>query len=128
MKLKLFLTIVLLIGIIIGCGPRVYIHHYSDVPKLESIPPQYVKLLRYEPKKPHIKVGEIVFYPEPGMDAYYVENLLKERTGRMGADALVIVEDKFFKRAVVEDYFWYRKHIIYRERVIVGVAIKFTQY
>jgi hypothetical protein len=60
------------------------------------------------------------------MDRFYVEGVLREKAARMGADALVVVADRFFRGAVVYNY-WHGPRAVF-ERHIVGIAIRFRRY
>jgi len=126
MKSKL-LAIVLATAAIVGfsaCYSYMGHRYYLNTPSFAPTNPAHVQLLRQEPKRQHIQLGEVWIRPEPGMSAHFVENSLRERASAMGADALVIVEDRYFNRYVVGYSYWHG-HRAYRERDIVGVAIRY---
>lgn len=105
---------------------RPYGHRfYPNAPRFEPTDPARVRLLRNEPRRDHIQLGEVRLRPSRGMDRRYVEGLLRERAALMGADALVIVVDRFFRDRVVYSY-WRGPGIVY-ERHIVGIAIRYTR-
>jgi hypothetical protein len=104
-----------------GCYSYIGHHYYPDVPYYPATNPGHVQLLRHEPGRSHIQLGEMWIRPEPGMSDAFVENSLRERAAAMGADALVIVVDRYFSRY---DHYWYGHHI-YRERDIEGIAIRY---
>jgi hypothetical protein len=58
------------------------------------------------------------------MSRYHVENKLRKKAARMGADAVVIIEDKEFRNSRI-----YRRYgrgtMVFRERFIGGIAIRF---
>jgi len=87
--------------------------------------PANVELLRRDPRREHIQLGEVWIRPDRGMDRPYVEGLLREQAAAMGADAVVIVVDRFFREGVVYNY-WHGAAAYY-ERHIVGVAIRFKR-
>jgi len=64
--------------------------------------------------------------PEPRMRRAYVEDVLREEAARMGADALVIAVDRFF-REPVWDRGYGRGRGYYRERQIIGIAIRYRR-
>lgn len=98
---------------------------YPDAPRLAPTNPASVELLRREPKRDHVRLGEVWIRPDPGMDRGYVDGLLREKTAAMGGDALVIVVDRFFREGVVYSY-WGGVLPAY-ERRIVGVAIHYKK-
>lgn len=107
----------------IACSPYSGQFHYTRTPYFEPTHPDDVRLLRTDPRRPHIQLGEVWIRPEPGMSSRYVENTLRARAAALGANALVIVEDRYFNRYVVRNYRY--GHRAYRERSIVGIAIRY---
>lgn len=97
--------------------------YYPHTPRFEPTHPARVELLRREPRRDHIRLGEVWINPEPWMSAYDVEGILQEKTADMGGDALVIVADRFFNRGAHYGY-WRRPARVY-DRQIVGIAIRF---
>lgn len=93
-------------------GPQYGHHFYPDAPRLAATDPARVALLRGEPSRDHIKLGEVWIRPSQEMDRFTVEGVLREKTAGMGADALVIVMDA--KRAGFDGR-------------IVGVAISYKR-
>ena len=98
---------------------------YPGVPRFAPTHPAEVELLRREPRRDHIQLGEVWVRPSWRMDRFYVEGLLREKAAAMGADALVIVEDRFFREGVVFNY-WRGRRAAY-ERHIVGIAIRYRR-
>ena len=98
---------------------------YPGTPRFAPTHPASVDLLRREPRRDHIRLGEVWIRPDPRMDRFYVEGVLKEKAARMGADALVIVADRFFREGVVFNY-WRGPMTVY-ERQIVGIAIRYRR-
>jgi hypothetical protein len=98
---------------------------YPDTPRLRPTNPAEIELLRREPRADHIRLGEVWVRPDRAMDRGYVEGILREKAALMGADALVIVVDRFFREGVVYNY-WRGRMVIY-ERHIVGVAIRYKR-
>jgi hypothetical protein len=100
-------------------------HFYPDTPRFAPTNPNQVELIRREPRRDNIRLGEVWIRPTPGMDRFYVEGILREKTAAMGGDALVIVADKFFREGVVFSY-WYGPRPVY-ERQIVGIAVRYKR-
>jgi hypothetical protein len=98
---------------------------YPGTPRFAPTHPGSVDLLRREPRRDHIRLGEVWIKPDPRMDRFYVEGVLREKAARMGADALVIVADRYFREGVVYNY-WRGPRTVY-ERQIVGVAIRYRR-
>ena len=59
------------------------------------------------------------------MDRYYVEGMLREKAAAMGADALVIVADRYFRERAFYSY-WSPRKTVY-DRQIVGIAIRYRR-
>jgi len=58
------------------------------------------------------------------MSRRYVERRLREEAARMGADALVIVVDRFFREPVWDRGYGRGR---YSERQIIGIAIRYRR-
>ncbi len=119
----LLITIALSLGSV-SCYRHVGHHLYPGGPRFEPTYPGDVHLLRSEPRRSHIQLGEVWIRPNPRMSRYYVEGKLREKAARMGADALVIAVDRYFGDRVVVRRYW-RGSMVYQERLIVGVAIRY---
>jgi hypothetical protein len=100
-------------------------HLYPETPRFAPTHPDSVDLLRREPRRDHIRLGEVWIRPSRHADRYYVEGVLREKAALMGADALAIVADRYFGGGVVYDY-WRGPRRIYR-RQIVGIAIRYRR-
>lgn len=98
---------------------------YPDTPRFAPTNPAQVELLRREPRRDHLRLGEVWIRPTPRMSRFQVEGVLREKTAAMGGDALVIVADKLFREGVVFSY-WYGPRPVY-ERQIVGIAIRYKR-
>jgi hypothetical protein len=96
---------------------------YPDVPRFAPTDPGQVALMRREPRRDHIRLGEVWIRPSPSMDRFYVEGLLRDQAARMGAEAVVIVVDRFFREGVA--YSYWRGPVPVYERQIVGIAIRY---
>lgn len=123
-NLSILVLGVLLMGVV-SCYRPYGFRLYPDSPRFAPTFPGDVALLRREPRRDHIRLGEVWIRPNYRMDRFYVEGVLKEKAAAMGADALVIVADRFFREGVVYSY-WYGPRMVY-ERQIVGVAIRYRR-
>jgi hypothetical protein len=114
----------LTLGIVSCYRPYGY-SFYPGAPRFAPTNPGAVELLRREPRRDHVRLGEVWIRPELGMDRGYVEGILRENAALLGADALVIVADRYFREGVVYNY-WRGRRAVY-ERHIVGVAIRYKR-
>ena len=119
------LALVLLLMSVVSCYQRSGYHFYPNTPFFGATDPAQVDLLRKEPRRDHIRLGEVWIRPTARMDRFHVEGVLREKAARMGADALVIVADKYFQEGVVFSY-WHGPRPVY-ERQIVGIAIRYKR-
>ena len=116
--------ILILIAGTFSCRPYAGAKLYPGTPHFARTHPDHVMLIKRRPKRNHIELGNVWIRPEPWMDRYFVEYKLRKKAARLGADAVVIIEDKYFRNRAA--YRHYRGGtMIYRERFIGGVAIRF---
>jgi hypothetical protein len=123
-RLTIILVAVLAVAAVSCYRPYGY-RLYPETPRFAPAHPDSVELLRREPRRDHIRLGEVWIRPSRYADRYYVEGVLREKAALMGADALVIVADRYFGGGVVYDY-WRGPRRIYR-RQIVGIAIRYRR-
>ncbi len=87
-----------------------------------------VQILRVEPTRPHVQLGQV--QAEPSSDRVpnpQIEQALQKAAAKMGANAVVIVADRTQAMgAVVTGPLWARQMDTITGRVIVGVAIHYT--
>ena len=116
--------ILILIAGTFSCRPYAGARMYPGTPLFARTHPDHVMLIKRHPRRDHIELGNVWIRPEPWMDRYFVEYKLRKKAAKMGADAVVIIEDKEFRNRMA-----YRRYgrgtMIYRERFIGGVAIRF---
>lgn len=98
---------------------------YSGTPRFFSTDPRGVELLRREPRRDHIRLGKVWIRPNYGMDRFYVEGVLREKAAALGGDALVIVNDRYFRKSTVYNYRHGRMRV--QRRRIVGIAIRYRR-
>ena len=127
MKTKVlpFLIAALLLAGTAACYRHYGYHFYPNAPYFGPTDPARVDLLRREPRRGHVRLGEVWIRPTWHMDRFYVEGTLREEAARMGADAVVIVADKYFNEGYVHSY-WHGARPVY-ERQIVGIAIRYNR-
>ncbi len=89
--------------------------------------PANIEILRTEPARPHVQLGQV--QAEPSSDsvgAAQIEASLRKEAAKLGADAVVIVQDSTqVTGAYVMGPLWDRSIQRVEGRVIVGVAIKY---
>ena len=97
-------------------------------PTFPPTDPLQVQILRTEPTRPHVQLGQV--QAEPSSDSLpnqQIEQALQKAAAKMGADAVVIVADRTqIMGAVVSGPLWARSVQNISGRVIVGVAIHYT--
>jgi hypothetical protein len=123
-QLSMLFLVTLLLGMISCFRPYGY-RFYPGTPRFAPTNPMSVDILRREPRRDHIRLGEVWIRPDHGMDRFYVEGILREKAARMGANALVIVADRFFRDGFVNNY-WRGPGRVY-DRHIVGIAIRYRR-
>lgn len=123
-KLTLACSLFILAAALSSCRPYAGSRFYPGTPHFARTHPDRVMLIKRRPRRNHIELGHVWIRPEPWMDRYFVENKLRKKAARMGADAVVITEDEEFRDRVA-----YRRYgrgtMVYRGRYIGGVAIRF---
>ena len=109
----------------IACGRPYGYRLYPDMPRFAPTDPGRVDLLRNEPRREHIRLGEVWIRPKPMMGRNYVEGMLRENAAAMGADALVIVADRYFRERAYYSYWRGPRRVT--DRHIVGIAIRYRR-
>ena len=98
-RLSMLFLAMLLLGAIACYRPYGY-HFYPDAPHFAPTSPPAVDLLRREPRRDHIRLGEVWIRPSPRWDRY-------------------------FREGVVYTY-WHGPRVVY-DRQIVGIAIRYRR-
>ncbi|HVP90553.1 MAG TPA: hypothetical protein VMS75_04975 [Terriglobales bacterium] len=119
------LALVALVAGLVSCYHPYGYRFYPGTPRFAPTNPANVELLRRDPRREHIRIGEVWVKPDPGMSRGYVEGMLREQAAAMGADAVVIVVDRVYREGVVYNY--WGGAAAYYERHVVGVAIRFKR-
>ena len=96
-------------------------------PKFPPSDPALVQILRTQPTRAHVRLGEV--RAEPSSDSVPVADIeaaLCKAAAKMGADAAVVVYDRTQTTgAYVMGPWWGRSVQTVQGRVIIAVAIKF---
>lgn len=101
---------------------------YLGVPQFTPTDPNAVEILRRIPKRPHEKLGEVFLQPSGSPSVAEMEQALRGEAAKMGAEAAVVVYDRF-KRigTVIQGPWWARSSYPVYGRTIVAVAIRYTR-
>ena len=112
-----------------GCATiDVASERYLGVPQFAPSAPASVEILRREPKRPHVQLGEVFLSPSDGAQVADIEKALREEAAKLGADAAVVVQDKTKRIGTwVTGSWWVRYHTPVYGRQIVAVAIRYEK-
>jgi energy-converting hydrogenase Eha subunit F len=104
-------------------------HQYLGSQSYPPSDPAQVQILREAPTRPHVKLGEVEAQPSSGsVGNPQIEQALQKTAAKLGANAVVIVADHTqVVGATVTGPGWARSVYPVSGRVIVGVAIRYTQ-
>ena len=123
---KKMVLILVAVAMMASCASNPSVKMYPGARHYSPTHPDQVELLRHEPRRAHMRFGEIRLEAAPRWSRFEVERILREEAANIGADALVIVVDNLYRDSVVTGF--YRPHVrSYRERIIIGVAIRFER-
>lgn len=86
---------------------------YVGVPTFAPVDPATIKVLGYEPRERHDRLGEVVVYAsrEPAPPTADIEKRLREEAAKWGANAVYVVRDIIPPGA--------------SERQLVGIAVRY---
>lgn len=87
-----------------------------------------VQVLRVEPTRPHVRLGEILIDAsvDPAPPITQVEQKLREEAAKLGADAVVVVYDQIQPvAAYVTGPLWSRDIETIQGRKLKGIAIRY---
>ena len=125
---RMFLPVIVL-SFLAGCSMvTVESQRYLGVPTYAPTNPAQVEILRTEPTRPHVRLGEISLEPQDHPSVAEIEEKLRTAAAKMGADAAVIVADKtqIIGAWVTGPWFAREADPIYG-RVIIAVVIRYKQ-
>jgi hypothetical protein len=102
-------------------------NQYVGVPRFAPTNPADIEILRAEPARPCVKIGEV--RAEPSTDSVSVEQIeeaLRQAAAKMGANAVVIISDRMETVGAFESGpLMGRRWSPIQGRVVVGVAIRY---
>ena len=110
-----------------GCaGTNVSTIPYPNVPAFPQTDPAKVQILRTEPARPHVKLGEVTVdvSSSPPPSAQEIDGLLRLAAAKLGADAAVIVDDPT-GGAIASKGWWGRTPMSRASREVVAVAVRY---
>lgn len=100
----------------------------TQVQKFPPMDPGIVGILRSEPTRPHLRLGEIEIEPHVKQSSAELEQQLQEAAGALGADAAVIVADPAnLLGGTTATSWWGRGVAPVHGEDIVAVAIRYLQ-
>lgn len=126
-RLALAALLAALVTPLSGCATvDVASERYLGVPQFAPSAPASVEILRREPKRPHVQLGEVFLSPSDGAEVADIEKALREEAARLGADAAVVVQDRTKRVGTyVTGSWWVRYRTPVYGRQIVAVAIRY---
>jgi hypothetical protein len=129
--LRLLSAIMILPALLLvtGCNTvSINSNQYIGVQTCPPSNPAQIEILRQEPTRPHVQLGEVRAEPSSEkVSVQKIETALRDAAAKMGADAIVIVHDRTEVTGAVVTGPWYGRSVQQiKGRVIVGVAIKYT--
>jgi len=117
------------LAIVAGCASNnVSTIPYANVPDFPATNPAQVQILRAEPTRPHVKLGEINVEASssPPPSVQEVDGMLRSAAAKLGADAAVVVVDTTQPGLPVASGAWWSRTTTSRgAREVIAVAIKY---
>jgi hypothetical protein len=113
-----------------GCGKKIATTTvpYPQGQKYPPTGPAVVAILRAEPTRPHVRLGEVRVEPHVKQSQAELEQALQEGAAQMGADGAVIVADPANLLGGTAATSWWGRGIApVHGEVIVAVAIRYLQ-
>ena len=100
---------------------------YVGGPRFPPTDPTRVEILRAEPTRAHVRLGEIFAEPSGQPTVAQYEQALREAGAKMSADAVVVVYDQMqVLGSVVGGPWWAPSASPIVGRVVVGLAIRYS--
>jgi hypothetical protein len=131
-RIEWLISLMALAGLmaVTGCNTvSISSHQYLGGPNFPPTDPLQVQILRTQPTQPHMQLGQVQAEPSSSsVSKQEIEQALQKAAAKMGANAVVIVADRTqIMGAVVSGPLFARSVDTISGRVIVGVAIRYTQ-
>lgn len=120
--------VIALLPTLTGCQ-TVAINSQQEIggPIFPPTDPQTVEILRKEPSRPHVRLGEVRAEPsDEGVSAAKIEEALRKGAAKLGANAAVVIYDHTQVTGAYVTGPWYGRSIEQiHGRVVVAVAIRY---
>ena len=102
-------------------------NQYIGVQQFPPTNPMQVQILRTEPTRPNIKLGEVRAEPSSeNVDAAKIEMAIQKAAAKMGADAAVVVYDKTQVVGAQVVGGWLNREVDpVVGRIVIAIAIKY---
>jgi hypothetical protein len=101
---------------------------YPDAQKFPPTGAAVVAILRAEPSRPHVRLGEVHVQARVKQSASEVEGALQQAAAEMGADAAVVVADPAKLLGGTAATSWWGRGIApVHGEMVVAVAIRYLQ-
>ena len=129
LRFRPMFAVIIALLLVTGCNTvSMNSHQYLGVPSYPPANPADIQILRKEPTRPHLQLGEVRAEPSSdSVSAEKIETALRNAAAKMGADAVVIVLDRTEVTGAMVTGPWYGRSVQQiTGRVIIGVAIKYT--
>ncbi|HEX5219024.1 MAG TPA: hypothetical protein VFZ59_05605 [Verrucomicrobiae bacterium] len=96
-------------------------------PTFPPTDPATVEILRTEPTRPHVRLGEVRAEPsDEEVSASKIEDALRKAAAKLGANAAVVVYDRTQVTGAYVTGPWYGRSIEQiQSRVVIAVAIRY---
>ena len=119
------------LGALAGCASvDATTTQYVGAPRFPATDPEQVQILRFEPQRAHVRLGEVIVdaSTEPAPPITEIESKLRDEAAKIGADAVVVVLDRVQPTgAYVTGPMWARSVEQVTGRKVVGVAIRYER-
>jgi hypothetical protein len=101
--------------------------HYVGEPHFAPSDPAQVLILRTEPTREHIRLGEVRVEPSSlNVDITKIEEALRKEAAKLGADAVIVVYDQTQVTGTMVTGTWGIQSMVpIQGRVVVAIAIKY---
>jgi hypothetical protein len=123
-----FASLLVLLLAVAGCNTvSINSNQYVGVTQYPPTDPASIQIMRAEPTRPNIRLGEVRAVPSSeSVTVQKIEESLRTAAAKMGADAVVIIQDSTQITGAVVTGPWYGRSVqTIQGRVVVGVAIKY---
>jgi hypothetical protein len=105
---------------------EIHTRQYIGFPAYTATDPGTIPILHAAPGEPHDRIGEIAALPVGDPSVQQIESDMRAAAARMGANALVIVDDQPTYIGSTVYYSWYNSSVYADyQRVITAVAIHY---